>query len=104
MLGRYPWLPDPSGDCYVLRGMRQKIAFGELTPHQRRFQVQAECLSRRGAGQRTRDGLNVERAQVFLFAAVPSPGGAPASAPTPHPDLGDIQANLPRLSSVEKVS
>jgi hypothetical protein len=46
----------------------------------------------------------VERAQVFLFAAVPSPAGAPASALTPHPDLGDMQANLPRLSVVGKVS
>ena len=46
----------------------------------------------------------VERAKVFRFAAVPSPAGALASALTPHPDVGDIQANLLCLFVVGKVS
>jgi hypothetical protein len=63
------------------------------------------AATRAVAAEATRHAGNKRtQAQVFLFAAVPSPGGAPASAPTPHPDLGDIQANLPRLSVVEKVS
>jgi hypothetical protein len=46
----------------------------------------------------------VERAQVLLFAAVASDAGAPACAPPPHPDLGNIQANLLCLFVVETVS
>ena len=56
---RYPWLPDPSGTAMRCAACGKGVAFGELTLHQRRVQLQAQCLSRRGAGQRTRDGFNI---------------------------------------------